>query len=328
MGFLDKLKQLVTGKNKKDNDQYLSGFDKTKESFGKRLGGFRLGFKSINEDFLEELMIVLLESDIGITTANEIISLLQKKSKNYVVLNFDEVMDLLVESMAEIYGEEAIEINLSVSPTVIMVVGVNGSGKTTSCAKLAYKYLQMGKTVALVAGDTFRAGAIEQLSMWASRLDVPIIKGKEGQDPSSVLVDGCRYAKTNNIDILICDTAGRLQNKANLMNELSKMKRVLGREIEGAPHYTWLVLDSTTGQNGLSQASIFNEITSLDGIILTKMDGTSKGGIVIAIKNILKIPVLFLGLGEGLEDLKEFDLNMYLYSITQGIKDVKEDGIL
>ncbi|MDO5122567.1 MAG: signal recognition particle-docking protein FtsY, partial [Erysipelotrichaceae bacterium] len=208
-------------------------------------------------------------------------------------------------------------------PTVILLEGVNGSGKTTTAAKLAYMYKKKGKTVAFVAADTFRAGAIGQLAEWGERLDVPCIKGIENGDPSAAIVDGCRYAKENNIDILLCDTAGRLQNKAGLMAELSKMNRVCGKEIEGAPHNTWLVLDATTGQNGLSQAKIFNEATNLTGIILTKMDGTAKGGIIIAIKHELHLPVRYIGLGEKPTDLRPFDLDSYLYSISQGIENVR-----
>ena len=204
---------------------------------------------------------------------------------------------------------------------MIFLEGVNGSGKTTTAAKLTAKYQAEGKKVALVAADTFRAGAINQLDTWAERLNVPCIKGRENGDPSAAIVDGCRYAKENNIDVLLCDTAGRLQNKAGLMAELGKMNRVAGREIPGAPHNTWLVLDATTGQNGLRQAELFDAATDLSGIILTKMDGTAKGGIVIGIKQKLHLPVLFIGLGEKKEDLRPFDLDSYLYSISQGLDD-------
>ena len=201
----------------------------------------------------------------------------------------------------------------------LIITGKNGSGKTSTTAKLAKMFKDQGKKVCLVAADTFRAGAIEQLDKWAKKLDVDIVKGVENRDPSSGLVDGCRYAKQHDIDILICDTAGRLQNKINLMNELAKMNKVIGREIEGAPHNTWLVLDANTGQNGLSQAKLFNEVTNLSGIILTKMDGTSKGGIVVAIKDATNVPVYFITLGETMDDLKEFNLDLYLYSIIEDL---------
>jgi fused signal recognition particle receptor len=182
-------------------------------------------------------------------------------------------------------------------------------------------YQKQGKTVAFAAADTFRAGAIDQLAEWGERLNVPVIKGRENGDPSAVIVDACRYAKEHQIDILLCDTAGRLQNKQGLMNELSKMNRVAAREIEGAPHNTWLVLDATTGQNGLSQAEIFDQATDLSGIILTKMDGTAKGGIIISIKHRLHLPVYFIGLGEQPQDLRPFDLDAYLYSISEDLQD-------
>ena len=322
MSFFDTLKEKF--KKKKDGDRYLSGFNKTSDTMGKKLNKMAFGFDGINDDFLEELMIVLLESDVGIQTAEKICDTLKETAAQYRYVTFKDVMAFLMEIMQNIYLESAdpeIVYNPD-GPTVILMVGVNGSGKTTSCAKLTKMYQDMGKKVGVVAADTFRAGAIEQLARWADKLDVPCIKGKENSDPSSVLVDGCRYAKEHDLDILLCDTAGRLQNKANLMKELAKMRKVVSREIEGAPHNVWLVLDSTTGQNGLSQAKIFQEVTDVSGIILTKMDGTAKGGIVLAIKDVLHIPVYFLGLGEKEEDLKPFDLDLYLYSISEGIRDV------
>jgi fused signal recognition particle receptor len=203
-------------------------------------------------------------------------------------------------------------------PTVLLVCGVNGVGKTTSIAKLAYRYLQQKKKVALVAGDTFRAGAVEQLQVWADRLGVTLIKGKENGDPASVAFDGAKYAVENNIDLLIVDTAGRLQNKTNLMQELAKISRVLSREIPGAPHETFLIIDATTGQNGVLQAKAFKEVTPITGIVITKMDGTSKGGIILSIRDELGVPVRFIGLGEKMEDLREFDLDKYLYGLLLG----------
>ena len=204
-------------------------------------------------------------------------------------------------------------------PTVILMVGVNGSGKTTTTAKLTKLFKSEGSSVVLAAADTFRAGAIDQLVKWAEHLDVPCIKGREGGDPSAALVDACRYAKEHQMDYLIGDTAGRLQNKANLMKELSKMRRVIEREIPGAPHEVWLVLDATTGQNGISQAQIFLETTNVTGIILTKMDGTAKGGIVIAIRDLLGLPVKFIGLGEKEDDLRPFDIDSYLYGMCEDL---------
>lgn len=306
------------------NDKYLKGFSSSSSQLQKKLS-FVTKNKTTNEsDFFEELMITLIESDVGYQTAKRICDEVYKKAKWSFFLDINKLMKALYDVFESIYNEfpDSNEVINQKGPTVTFLVGVNGSGKTSTCAKLANKYKNEGKRVAVVAADTFRAGATEQLEQWALKVNVPIIKGKEGQDPSSVLVDGCRYAKENNIDILLCDTAGRLQNKTNLMNELAKMIKVVGKEIENAPHNLWLVLDANTGQNGISQAALFNEITRLTGIILTKMDGTSKGGIVIAIKNIFRIPVRYLGLGEKVDDLEKFDIKQYLNGMLQELKDV------
>lgn len=265
-------------------------------------------------------MILLLESDVGIHTAQKIIDRFEKEGKN--IKKYDSMEDYLISILYDFYDPELDDpIRFKENgPTVILMVGVNGSGKTTTSAKLIEYFKNEGKSVAVAAADTFRAGAIDQINTWAERLNVPCIKGKQGQDPSSVLVDACRYAKDHEIDILIADTAGRLQNKKNLMKELSKMNRVVQKEIEGAPQEVWLVLDATTGQNGIMQAQEFMEATNVSGIVLTKMDGTAKGGIVMAIRDQLELPVRFLGLGEKPEDLKEFDLNSYLIGITKGLE--------
>lgn len=300
-----------------DKDKYLHGFSNTNRSLGKKLRFVTENRKRNKEDFMEQLMITLIEADIGYKTAEEICDRFFDICKDYMFLSVDDVMRYLGQTFKEIYFETedpAFVINEN-GPTVILMVGVNGSGKTSTCAKLANKYINEGNTVALAAADTFRAGAVEQLEKWAQTLDIPCISGKANQDPSSVLVEGCKYAKENNIDFLICDTAGRLQNKINLMAELEKMTRVLSKQIDGAPHDTFLVLDANTGQNGLSQAELFNEITDLNGIILTKMDGTSKGGIVIPIKKRTGIPVRYLTLGEKIDDIQDFDFDLYLDSI-------------
>lgn len=315
MGFLDSLKQAITGK--KDTGKYLSGFAKTNNALGRKLKFITENNTKNKEDFVEQLMITLIESDIGYKTSEDICDRFFKETQDYLYLRQEDVMDILLETFDDIYNEKKdneIVYNED-GPTVILMVGVNGSGKTSTCAKLAKMYKEQGKKVCLAAADTFRAGAIEQLREWANRLDVDFVAGKEQEDPSSVLVSACRYAKENNIDILLCDTAGRLQTKVNLMAELAKMRRVVGKEIPGAPHNVWMVLDANTGQNGMSQATLFNEVTDLTGIILTKMDGTSKGGIVIAIKNVLGIPVRFITLGETADDIKPFDFDLYLYSI-------------
>ncbi len=318
MGFLDAIKDKITGK---DKDKYLSGFSKTNKQISQKLK-IITSSGNINKDtFLEDLMVTLLEADLGYKTANRVCDEFQKEMRNYIAMSQRDVFIILRNVLKRIYGSDEKEIIYNTEgPTVILLVGVNGSGKTSTIAKLTKYFKDQGKKVALVAADTFRAGAIEQLNKWALKLEVPIVKGIENRDPSSVLVDGCRYALANDIDILLCDTAGRLQNKVNLMNELAKMKKVVAKEIKGAPHNTWLVLDSTTGQNGISQAELFNEVTDLSGIILTKMDGTSKGGIVIAIKNLINVPVFFITLGETVDDLELFDLDLYLYSIIEDLE--------
>lgn len=304
-----------------DKDKYLSGLDRSKKSFGDRIRALSNSFHGINDELLEEIMVILLESDVGIHTAQKIVDSFENNAGQ--IKNYDSMEDYLISILYDFYEEEKdvpIQMNEN-GPTVILMVGVNGSGKTTTSAKLIQYYQSKGKKVAVAAADTFRAGAIDQIDEWANRLSVPCIKGKPNQDPSSVLVDACRYAKENQIDILIADTAGRLQNKTNLMNELNKMSRVVGKEIEGAPHEVWLVLDATTGQNGISQAKVFLEATNVTGIVLTKMDGTAKGGVVLAIRDLLSLPVRFLGLGEKPEDLKPFDINSFLIGITKGMEE-------
>ena len=316
MGLFDKLKKYIN----QDSNEYLEGFKNN--NLGTKLNKLKKYYKSLDEDFLEELMIILLEADVGINTAELICSNLKNKCDQYIGLTFNEVIESLIETMSDIYNKEPYNSQLIFAdkgPTVIMMVGINGAGKTTTIPKLAKQFINDNKKVALVAADTFRAGATAQLASWADKLQIPCITGKPQQDSRSVLVDGCKFANENNIDILICDTSGRLQNKINLMKELKKMTKVIGNQIPNAPHNTLLVIDSTTGQNGVSQAVSFNESTKLTGVVLTKMDGTSKGGIVIAIKNITKVPVLYLGLGEKIDDLKSFDLNLYLYGLIQGL---------
>lgn len=321
MGIFSKLKQAF-GSNE-DQDRYLSGLDKSKKSFSQRIRKLALGFRGVNEEFLEELMIALLEADIGIKTAQKIVDAVENEAMDRRLKTFQEISECLVEQMAELYNaheDRPFQENAD-GPTVILMVGVNGSGKTTTTAKLAKRFTEANKSVVLAAADTFRAGAVDQLAKWAQRLDLPCIKGRENGDPSAVLVDACRYAKEHHADIVIGDTAGRLQNKANLMKELEKMKRVVAKEIPGAPHEVWLVIDATTGQNGISQASVFMETTDVSGIILTKTDGTAKGGIVIAIRDLLGLPVTYIGLGEGVDDLRPFDINAYLYGLCEGILD-------
>lgn len=317
MSFFSKLKNAFS--SKQDQDRYLSGLEKSKKSFGEKIRRLALGFRGVNEEFLEELMIVLLEADIGIQTAQKIVDEVETRAMDNKFKSFEEITECLIEVMRDLYGiDEKTDLNENEKgTTVILMVGVNGSGKTTTTAKLTRYFKNQGRSVAVAAADTFRAGAIDQLAIWAERLGVPCIRGKEGGDPSATLVDACRYAKEHQMNYLIGDTAGRLQNKANLMKELEKMHRVVGREIEGAPHEVWLVLDATTGQNGISQAKLFMEATQVSGIILTKLDGTAKGGIVIAIRDMLGLPVKFIGLGEKEDDLRPFDIDVYLYGLCE-----------
>lgn len=319
MGIFSKLKNAFGSKD--DGNRYLSGLNKSKKTFSERIRRLALGFSGVNEEFLEDLMVVLLEADIGIKTAQKIVDAVESAAMDQHLKTFEEISECLVEQMANLYNakEDRPFAYSEDGPTVVLMVGVNGSGKTTTTAKLAKRFGEDGKSVVLAAADTFRAGAVDQLAMWAERLSLPCIKGRENGDPSAVLVDACRYAKEHNVDVMIGDTAGRLQNKANLMKELSKMKRVVEKEIPGAPHEVWLVIDATTGQNGISQAQIFMETTDVTGIILTKLDGTAKGGIVIAIRDLLGLPVKYIGLGETLDDLRPFDIDSYLYGLCEGI---------
>ena len=319
MAFFQKIKEAFVKSN--DKDKYLSGLNRSKKSFGDRIRVLSNNFHGIDDELLEEIMVILLESDVGIHTAQKIVDAFEQRGKE--IKNYDSMEDYLISILYDFYDEqndEPIQFN-SDGPTIIFMVGVNGSGKTTTSAKLIKNYKEEGKKVAVVAADTFRAGAVDQIEVWANRLDVACIKGKPNQDPSSVIMDGCKYAMENQIDILICDTAGRLQNKTNLMKELTKMSRVAQKVISSAPHEVWLVMDATTGQNGISQAQLFLEATNVTGIVLTKMDGTAKGGVVLAIRDLLHLPVRFLGLGEKPEDLKPFDINAYLMGITKGLEE-------
>ena len=319
MAFFQKIKEAFVKSN--DKDKYLSGLNRSKKSFGDRIRVLSNNFHGIDDELLEEIMVILLESDVGIHTAQKIVDAFEQRGKE--IKNYDSMEDYLISILYDFYDEqndEPIQFN-SDGPTIIFMVGVNGSGKTTTSAKLIKNYKEEGKKVAVVAADTFRAGAVDQIEVWANRLDVACIKGKPNQDPSSVIMDGCKYAMENQIDILICDTAGRLQNKTNLMKELTKMSRVAQKVIPSAPHEVWLIMDATTGQNGISQAQLFLEATNVTGIVLTKMDGTAKGGVVLAIRDLLHLPVRFLGLGEKPEDLKPFDINAYLMGITKGLEE-------
>lgn len=304
----------------KTSEKYKKGMEKTRQSFSSKINDLISRYRTVDEDFFEELEEVLITADVGVVTVMDLIDILKAEVKRQNIKETNEVKDVISEKLVEIYygddGEEIAKLNMQENDlTVILVVGVNGVGKTTSIGKLAHKLKQEGKHVVLAAGDTFRAGAIEQLEVWGERADVEVIRQSAGSDPAAVVFDGLKAAKARNADVLICDTAGRLQNKVNLMNELEKVKRIIEREVPGAPHEVLLVLDATTGQNALSQAKTFSEATDVSGIVLTKLDGTAKGGIVLAIRNELTIPVKLVGLGEQVEDLQAFDAHAFVYGL-------------
>ncbi|MBE6142086.1 MAG: signal recognition particle-docking protein FtsY [Erysipelotrichaceae bacterium] len=318
MGLVSFLKNKFA-KKEESVDKYSKGLEKSRENFSNKLSELSKRYKTVNAEYFEELEEILIESDVGISLALKIIEEVLDESKANKITEPKEINELLVDKLFVGYAEKG-DINndiefVSGGPTVLLVVGVNGVGKTTTIAKLAYRYINQGKKVMLAAADTFRAGAIEQLTEWANRLHIDIVTGKAESDPASVAYDGARQAKEKGVDLLIVDTAGRLQTKQNLMAELAKIKRVISKEIPDGPHDTFLVIDATTGQNGVVQAKAFAEVTTLTGVVITKMDGTSKGGIILAIRDELGVPVRFIGLGEKMDDLEEFDLDKYLYGL-------------
>ncbi len=318
MGFFNKLKSKFI-KDEETTEKYKEGMKKSRSSFTEQITDLFVRYRTVDEDFFEELEEILITSDVGVMTVMDLIDELKMEVKRQNIKDTKETVDVISEKLVEIYfdeDEESIgEINYQDDLTVILVVGVNGVGKTTSIGKLASQLKSSGKNVVLAAGDTFRAGAIDQLEEWGKRSEVDVIKQAEGSDPAAVIYDAIQAARSRKADVLICDTAGRLQNKVNLMKELEKINRIIERELPGAPHETLLVLDGTTGQNALSQAKTFSEATNVSGIVLTKLDGTAKGGIVLAIKNELNIPVKLVGFGEGINDLRPFDAHAFVYGL-------------
>ncbi len=318
MGLFDKFKNAFKKEEKVDIEKYDSGLKKTRDNFVSQLNILGMKFTKITPEYFDELERILIEADIGVKTVFKFLDKLKKRVKEENITSTEDLKETIVDEMFMIYvGEESLSDKIKMSengPTVILMVGVNGVGKTTTIAKLAHKYKEEGKKVLLIAGDTFRAGAVEQLKIWADRTGTEFF-GKENIDPAGVIYDGLVKAKEIDADIVLIDTAGRLQNKANLMAELEKINKVIKKHIEGAPHETLLVIDASTGQNGISQAESFKEITDITGIVLTKLDGTAKGGIVLAIKEEIGLPVKFIGLGETMEDLKSFDIEAYIYGL-------------
>lgn len=301
MSFFDKLKQ---------------GLKKTKDSIFGQVNNIFKAFVKVDEEMLEELEEILIASDVGINITEEIIEKLRDTIKEKRISEPEDARIALMEIIEESIGENE-GLNLNTSPAVILVIGVNGVGKTTSIAKIANCLKKDGKKVVLAAADTFRAAAIDQLEIWAGRADVPIVKHNEGSDPAAVVFDACSYAKNHNCDVLIIDTAGRLHNKKNLMDELSKISRVIERELPGCDKETLLVLDAVTGQNAISQAKEFVKTSDITGIVLTKLDGTAKGGIIISVKKELGIPVKFIGVGEQMDDLQKFDKSEFTKALFE-----------
>lgn len=306
-------------KNKKKNKKYQMGLHKTRENSFKGLSDLLKDKKHIDADFYDSLEEIFITADIGVNTVLDFIDFIKKEVKEKKIVDPSLLKEIIIDKMFDLYlNNEIVNANLNLNKnglSVVLFVGVNGVGKTTSIAKIANQLKKEGKKILLAAGDTFRAGAIEQLKIWAKRIGIDIYTKEANTDPASVIYDALIKAKTENYDILLCDTAGRLQNKVNLMNELAKIKRVISTNLENAPQETLLVIDATTGQNGMNQAKAFKESTDVSGIILTKLDGTSKGGIVLAIRHELGIPIKYVGLGEGLDDLEVFDIEQYLYGL-------------
>ncbi len=300
MGFFDKLKM---------------GLTKTKDSIGGKINTVFSNFRKVDEELLEELEEVLVTSDIGIETSELIIEKLRKKIKLENLQEEEQVRVALKEIMKEILDIGNIELNLQTKPSVVLVVGVNGVGKTTSIGKIANNLRLQGKKVCLVAADTFRAAAVEQLEIWAERAHVDIVKKPEGTDPASVTFDGIKYAKENNIDVLIVDTAGRLQNKKYLMDELAKINRIIDSQMPNSSKEVLMVLDAETGQNAISQVKAFKETTDITGIVLTKLDGTAKGGVVLGIVSDNQVPIKYIGVGEQIDDMQPFNSSDFVDAI-------------
>lgn len=325
MSFFKKLKEKISRQTDAVTEKFKDGLTKTRDSFSSKVNDLVARYRKVDEDFFEELEEILIQADVGFETVMELVEQLKMEVKRRNIQDTSEIQSVISEKLVEIYerGEEATaELNIQEGGlTVILFVGVNGVGKTTTIGKLAHKFKSEGKKVLLAAGDTFRAGAIEQLEVWGERVGVDVIKQSAGSDPAAVMYDAIQAAKSRKVDILLCDTAGRLQNKVNLMKELEKIKRVIEREVPGAPHEVLLVLDATTGQNAMVQAKTFKEATDVTGIVLTKLDGTAKGGIVLAIRQELNIPVKFVGLGEKMDDLQQFDTEQYVYGLFADLVD-------
>ena len=320
MGLFNKIKNVFTKKKKVET--YDKGLEKTRKEFTTEISNLSKKYKNIDDDYFEELENILIMADIGVNTVVKFVDKLKKRVKEENIKDSDTLKEIIVDELLIMYIDNSIlnsKINYSdEGPTVILFVGVNGVGKTTSIGKIASKIKDEGKKVLLVAGDTFRAGAIEQIKEWGEKIDVPVVSNNSS-DPSAAVYDGIDTAIKGEYDVVLVDTAGRLQNKVNLMNELGKINNVIKKLVPNAPHEVLLVIDASTGQNGIIQAKSFMEVTDITGIVLTKVDGTAKGGIVLAIKEETGIPVKFVGLGEKVEDLEAFDIEKYVYGLFKDL---------
>ena len=321
MGLFSKIKEKfkkVEIQKDEVTEVYEKGLEKTRQEFVSKLSLLGIKYTKVSEEYFEELENLLIMADIGVNTVFNFMDKIRDRVKKENITNTEYLNEVIVDELFIIYvNNESLtdKINFAESgPTVILVVGVNGVGKTTTIAKLAHKYQEMGKKVMMIAADTFRAGAVSQLKLWSERVGCDFY-GKDETDPAGVVFDGLKQAVDNNADIVLVDTAGRLHNKVNLMAELEKINKVIGKFIPEAPHETLLVIDATTGQNGIMQAKAFKEITNITGIVLTKLDSTAKGGIVLAIKEDVGIPVKYIGLGEKMTDLETFDIENYIYGL-------------
>ncbi|SEK24362.1 fused signal recognition particle receptor [Paenibacillus sp. cl141a] len=325
MSFFKRLKESISSKTENVTKQFRDGLEKTRKGFIEKVSDLVIRRKKIDEEFYEELEEILIGADVGVNTVMDLMDDLRAEVKKRRIEDAADLQPVLSEKLMGLLRDDSSN-ELRENPdgiTVILFVGVNGVGKTTTIGKLAHRYKQEGKKVLLAAGDTFRAGAIEQLEVWGERVGVEVIKQQPGSDPAAVMFDAVQAAKQRQADVLLCDTAGRLQNKTNLMEELNKIFRVIQREIPSAPHEVLMVLDATTGQNALSQAKLFGEKSGVTGLVLTKLDGTAKGGIVIAIRQELNLPVKLVGLGEKMGDLQTFDSEQFVHALFAGL--IKEE---
>ncbi|WP_337032257.1 signal recognition particle-docking protein FtsY [Paenibacillus illinoisensis] len=321
MSFFKKLRDSIASKTESVTKQFKDGLEKTRKGLVEKVSDLVIRRKKIDEEFYEELEEILIGADVGVNTVMTLIEDLRVEVKKRKIEDAAELQPVLSEKLTDLLrGEQNNELKMNPDGiTVILFVGVNGVGKTTTIGKLAHRFKQQGKKVIMAAGDTFRAGAIEQLEVWGQRAGVEVIKQQAGSDPAAVMYDAVQAAKQRGADVLLCDTAGRLQNKSNLMEELNKIYRVIQREIPEAPHEVLMVLDATTGQNALNQAKLFGEKSGVTGLVLTKLDGTAKGGIVVAIRQELDLPVKMVGLGEKIDDLQPFDSEQFVHALFAGL---------